>query len=171
MLRGLAFETYAVVGLEPVERGALLRVQSELGAILNEVGALFGIFHHAVSLGCVRPSFNFTGRFLCAIGQQPSADVFIIFRGLNGRFKLAAVDAFETEKHVVQRTIIMILAERPRHARAAFVNGTAGNGKAFDAFARTVRGLFGQVPVNDRCAHNFKFFGLVVSKPLIFSSP
>ena len=44
MLRGLVFETRAIIRFEPVECGALLRVQPQLGAILNEKGALFGIF-------------------------------------------------------------------------------------------------------------------------------
>jgi len=155
MLRSVAFETRAVVRFKPVERAALLRVQSELGAVLDEVGALFRIFYHAACFHFIRPRFDFNRRLLCAIGLQPSADIFIIFRGLNGGLELAAVDAFEAKKHIVQRTIVMIFAERPRNAGAAFVNGAAGDGETSGAFARAVRSLFGQVSVNDECIHNF----------------
>jgi hypothetical protein len=61
------------------------------------------------------------------------------FRGPNGCFKLAAIDAFETEEHVIQWTIVMILAERSCHACAT---GDTG--------ARAMRSLFGQTPVNDQ---------------------
>ena len=145
MLRGLAFEARAVVRFEPVERGALLRVQSELGAFSMKKARFLRILHRAAGLHFVRPGFDFHRRFLRAVGLQPGADVFVIFRGLNGGFELAAVDALETEEHVVQRTIVMIFAERSRDAGAAFVNGAAGDGKSGDAFARAVRSLFGQV--------------------------
>jgi hypothetical protein len=94
-LRGFAFETRAVVRFEPVERAAFLRVQSELLAFLGEVGALFGIFHHAGGLHLIRPGFDFRSRFRCAIGLQPDANVFIIFRGLDGGLELCAVDALK----------------------------------------------------------------------------
>ncbi len=47
ILRGHVFETRAVVGLEPVERAAFLRVQSELVAFPNEESTLFRVFHRA----------------------------------------------------------------------------------------------------------------------------
>lgn len=142
----LASETFAVVRFEPVKRGVHLRIQSEPGAVLNEVIALFRIFHQAAGFHIIRPGLDFNRRFRRAVGLQPDADVFIIYRGLNGGFELLAIDALETEEQVVQRTIIMIFARRSRQAGAAFVNGTAGNRESGDAFARTVRGLFGQVP-------------------------
>jgi hypothetical protein len=77
---------------------------------------------------------------------------------LHGGFELAAGDALETEEQVVQRTIIMIFAERSRQAGAAFVNGTDCNRESGDTFARTVRGLFGQIPVNDGGVDIFSLF-------------
>ena len=148
---GVAPEGFVVVGFEPVEGGIHLRIQPEPGAVLNEVSALFGIFHRAAGFHFIRPGLDFSRRFRRAVGLQPGADVFIIFRGLNGGFELLAGDALETEEQVVQRTIVMIFAGRSRQAGAAFVNGTAGDRKSGDAFARAVRGLFGQVPGNDGC--------------------
>src|ERR1017187_3063730 len=100
-----------VVCFKPVERGALLRVQSELLAFFGEVSALFRIFHHAAGFHFIGPGLDFSRRFLGAVGQQPAADILIIFCGLNGGLELPAVDALETEEHVVQRTIVMIFAQ------------------------------------------------------------
>jgi hypothetical protein len=52
----------------------------------------------------------------------------------------------------------MIFAQRSRQAGAAFVNGTAGDRESGDAFARAVRGLFGQVSGDDGGVHNFIVF-------------
>jgi hypothetical protein len=41
-----------------------------------------------------------------------------------------------------------------RQVGAAFFHGTAGDRESGDAFARAVRGLFGQVPGDDGCGHN-----------------
>jgi hypothetical protein len=51
----------------------------------------------------------------------------------------------------------MIFAEGSGQAGTAFINSTAGDGKSGDAFARAMRGLFGEVSVNDGCVHNFTF--------------
>ena len=152
---GLADKADAVVGFEPIERGVGFWIEHELGAALNEVGATLRIFHRTAGFHFIRPCFDFGGRFRLAVGLQPDADVFIIFGGLNGGLKLLAVDSLETEEHVVQRTIVMIFAQRACQAGAAFVNGTAGDHESGDAFARAVRGLFCQVSGDDRSAHNF----------------
>src|SRR6202044_3839510 len=110
-LRGLAAETLAVVRFKPVERTIRLRIQSEPEAILNEEFALFWVFHRAADFHFIGPDFDFNRRFRRAVGLQPSAYVFIIFRGLDGGFELFAIDALETEEHIVQRAIIMIFAE------------------------------------------------------------
>jgi hypothetical protein len=47
----------------------------------------------------------------------------------------------------------MIFAQRTRQAGAAFINGTAGDYKSGDAFARAVRSLFGQVSGDDGSVH------------------
>ncbi len=158
MLPGLVVEARAVVRFEPVERGVRIRIQPELGAVLNEVSALFRIFHQAAGFHFIRPGLDFSRRSRRAVRLQPGADVFIIFRGLNGGFELLAVDALETEEQVVQRTIVMIFAQRSRQAGAAFVNSTAGDRESGDAFARAVRGLFGQVSGDDGGVHNFIVF-------------
>jgi hypothetical protein len=82
---------------------------------------------------------------------------------LHGGFELLAGDALETEKPVVQRTIVMILARRSRQDGAAFVNGAACDDESADAFAWAVRGLFGQVSDGNGGAHDIVAFliGLV----------
>ena len=163
VLPGLAPEAFAIVGFEQVERGVHLRIQSEPGTALHEVITLFRIFHQAAGFHFIRPGLDFNRRFRRAVGLQPDADVFIILCGLNGGFELLAVDALESEKQVVQRTVIMIFAERSRQAGAAFVNGPAGDRESGDAFTRTVRGLFGQIPGGNGGGHNFL---RVVVKPM-----
>ena len=143
---------------EPVEPRARFRIQSELGAVLNEVSALFWILHRAVSFHCIRPSLDLSRCPFCAVGLQPAPDLFICLRNSNGRFELFSIDSLEAEQHVVQRTIVMIFTERSSQAGAAFVHGPARDGESADAFARAVRGLFGQVSVNDGCAHSFVSF-------------
>src|ERR1035441_3491395 len=78
VLHGLAAETRAVVRFEPVERGVRFRIQSELVTVLNEVSALFWIFHRAAGFYFIRPGFDFSRRSLRAVRLQPGADVFII---------------------------------------------------------------------------------------------
>jgi hypothetical protein len=80
---------------------------------------------------------------------------------------LPAVNALETEKHIVQRAIVMVFSEFSRQAGAALVSRAAGDGESTNAFARTVWGLFGQVSVNDRRVHNL-FFGLSCVVEIIF---
>jgi hypothetical protein len=77
---------------------------------------------------------------------------------LHSGFELLAGDALETEKHVVQRTIVMILARRSRQDSAAFVNGAARDDESAGAFAWAVRGLFAQVSDGNGGAHDIVAF-------------
>ncbi len=52
----------------------------------------------------------------------------------------------------------MIFAQLASEAGAAFIGGAVGDGESGDAGARAVRGLLGQVTVNDGCVHNFYFY-------------
>jgi hypothetical protein len=61
----------------------------------------------------------------------------------------------------------VVFAGFARQAGAAFVNSTAGNRESGYPFAGTVRGLPGQVSVNDRCVHIYSLIGLVVVLGLI----
>ena len=169
--RGLVFEAGAVIRVEPVESARLLRVQTEFGTVLNEVSALFRILHHAAGFQLIRPGFDFSRGLGRAVCQQPRPDVLIIFRGLDRGLELVAVDALETEEHVVQRAIVVIFAQLPGHAGTALVSGTAGNDKAGVAIARAVRSLFGQVSVDNGSIHKFNLFVLsdgvtVIAQPL-----
>jgi hypothetical protein len=74
---------------------------------------------------------------------------------LNGGLELRAGDALETEKHVVQRTIVMVFAQLSGDAGAAFVYGPACDGESGDAGARAVRGFDGEISVKYGCVHVF----------------
>jgi len=155
-------ETGAIIRFQPVEGCGLIRVQSKPVTVLNELIAFFRIIPQAAAFLIIRPVLDLRRRLRRAVGQQPGADVVIIFSGLHGGFKLVGGDAFETEKLPVQWTIIAIFAERARQAGAAFVHGPAGEGESPEAVARTVRCLQAQVQVNDACVHVFDLVGKVL---------
>ena len=136
-------KTEAIIRFQPVECGGLIRVQSKLVTTLNIMNALFRIFHRAFAFHVIRPVLNFRWRLGCAVGQQPDTDLVIIFRGFNSGCELLAGDALKTEELVVQRTIVAIFAERAGQTGAAFVHRPTRDGESADAFARTVRCLFG----------------------------
>jgi hypothetical protein len=77
---------------------------------------------------------------------------------LNSGSELLARDVLEAEEQIIQRTIVMIFPQRPRNAGPAFINGTPGDGETGEAFARTVRGLFGEVSGDERNARNVIIF-------------
>jgi len=86
------------------------------------------------------------GVFFVPLASKPGADVLINFSRLNGGFELRAGDALETEEHVVERTIVMIFAQRSGDAGAAFIRGAVGDDESAGAFTRAVRGLFWSGP-------------------------
>ena len=136
-------ETEAIIRLQPVERRGFIGVQPKPMATLNKMIALLRIFHRAAGFLIIRPILDLRCRLFRAVGQQPGADFVIIFRDFYGGGELVAGDALEAEELLVQRTIVVIFAERARQAGAAFIHRPAGDGKSTDTFARTVRGLLG----------------------------
>jgi hypothetical protein len=147
-------EARAVIRFEPIESGVHLRIQTDRRATLDERSALFGVFHRAAGFHFIGPLFDFCRRLGRAVGQQPSTDFLIVRRGLNSDSKLLASDALKVEKHIVQRTIVTVLAHRSRQAGSAFIDGTAGDRESGEAVARAERRLFGQVSGDYRSAHN-----------------
>src|ERR1035437_5225167 len=81
-------ETEAIIRFQPVERGGFVRVKSELLTGFDEVSALLRIVHHAVAVLIIRPVLDFRCRLGRAIGQQPGADLIIIFRGFYSGFEV-----------------------------------------------------------------------------------
>jgi len=142
-LQGFAPKRLAIVRFEPVERGVHLRIEPQRGTAFDEERALFWVLHRAAGFRFIRPGFDFSRRLGRAVGLQPGADLLIIRRSLHGGFELLAGNALEAEEHIVQRTIVMIFAQRSRQAGAALIDGAAGDGEPGEAFARAVRGLFG----------------------------
>ena len=89
--------------------------------------------------------------------MQPSPHILVIFRDLDGGLELFGSDALEAEERVVERTIIMILAECSRQAGAAFINGASGDHESGKAFARAVRGLFVKISGKNGNYHKVRF--------------
>ncbi len=153
---GAVLEACAIVGIEPVERGARLGIDPNLLAVLNEECPTLRIFAHAAGFQAIRPRLDFHSRFWRAVRLQPGADLLIIRRGRNRRCELLFGNALEAEEHIVQRTIVMIFPKFSRQIGAAFVNGPSRNDKSVNAFARAVGRLLHQVSGDDGCVHNRK---------------
>src|SRR5579864_1034510 len=85
-------EARAVVRFEPVEGSVHVRIQEELGTVLHEGSALFGVSHRAAVFRFIGPGFDLGRRFLRPVSLQPSADLLIIRRSLNSSLKLLASD-------------------------------------------------------------------------------
>ena len=143
MLLSRTAEAEAIIRFEPVERGGFVGIQPKPVTILNKVSSLLRVFHQAVAFLIIRPVLDFRRRLFRAMVQQPGADLVIILCSFYGGGELVAGDALEAEELVVQRTVVMIFAERARQAGATFVYGPARDRESADAVAWTVRCLLG----------------------------
>src|SRR5213592_4440698 len=141
-LRRLLRVRDSVVDFKPLERCGLCRVQPELPSLLAEEIALFWMVIEAAGLHFFSPASDFLCRFLLAVLIEPFDDLLVPCSRLDLRFEIVALYAFETEKHIVERTIKMVLADVPRHQGAALINCPAKNRVTPDANARTARRLF-----------------------------
>lgn len=136
-------KTDAIVRFEPFRSGGFIRAQPKQVTAFNKIIALFRGFHRAADFLIIRPVLDFRSSLSSAIGQQPGANLVVIFRDLYGGCKRIAGDALEAEQLIVQWTIVVVFTERSRQAGAAFVHGPTGDGESADAFARTVWRLLG----------------------------
>ena len=73
---------------------------------------------------------------------EPFDDLLIACSLLDLRFEIISPYAFESEEHVIERTIEMIFADVPRHQCPALVDRAAKNRVTPDANTRTARRLF-----------------------------
>jgi hypothetical protein len=101
----------------------------------------------------IAPGFHFFRRFLLAVIVEPIGHFLIRGAFLDFRFEIVAAHALETEKHVVEGTIEMILADVAAKQRATFVVGAGQNYVAADAHSRAPRRLLGEILALNLCVH------------------
>jgi len=96
----------------------------------------------AARLHFLAPSFDCRRSFLLAALIEPF-DYFLVARTLlDLRLKIRGRHTFETEKHIIERTIEVIFADVACNERAALVNCAPENGVAANANSRTARRFF-----------------------------
>jgi len=78
----------------------------------------------------IRPGGDFLRRFPGSIGLEPLDDVHVGFGRGNGVLELRTVDAFESEKLVIQWAVAMVFTKLAGQTGAAFIHRPAHDGKA-----------------------------------------
>src|SRR5207244_5963768 len=117
-----------VVRFEPIERGRLRRIESELLTFFGEILALLRIVVETGGFHFVAPAFDFLRRFLFAVCVEPFRHLLVACAVLDLRFEIGALYSLESEERVVERTIEMVFANIARHERAALVDRAPENG-------------------------------------------
>ena len=141
-LRRLLRVRDSIVDFQPLECRGLDRIEAELLGLFSEEIAFSGIVKEALGLHFFGPSPDFLRRFLLAASIEPFDNLLVACSLLDLRFEIISPYAFESEKHVIERTIEVILADIPRHECPAFVDRAAQNRVSADANARTAWCLF-----------------------------
>ena len=134
-----------VVDLEPIEercRGGIKAMRLDL---LLEPFAFLRIIVRICRFDFVAPGVHFLRRFLFPMAIEPFRHLVVAGAFLDLRLEIVTLHPFETEKHVIERTIKMILADVARDQRAAFVERPAQNRVAADANSRTPGRFLGQI--------------------------
>src|SRR4030095_2929987 len=132
----------SVVHFQPLERCSLRRVESEFLDLFAEELSLFRMVVETAHFHLVSPAVDFLARFLFAGLIEPFDHFLVACALLDLRFEIVALDTFETEERVIQRTIEVVFANISRHQRAAFIDGATKDRITANADAWTARGLF-----------------------------
>jgi hypothetical protein len=131
----------SIVHFQPLERCRLRRIESEFLDLFAEEVALFRMVVETACLHFVSPGFDFLRRFLFAVLVEAFHDFLIACALFNLRFEIVAFHSFETEEHIIERTIEVILADISRYQRAAFIDCAAKNCVTANANPRTAWAL------------------------------
>jgi hypothetical protein len=113
-LRRLLRVRDSIVDFQPLECRGLDRIEAELLGLFSEEIAFSGIVKEALGLHFFGPSPDFLRRFLLAASIEPFDNLLVACSLLDLRFEIISPYAFESEKHVIERTIEVILADIPR---------------------------------------------------------
>src|SRR6266487_3613672 len=135
-LRSLLPMRRSVVDLQPLEGRGLRGIEFEFLDLFAEEIALLRMVVETARLHFVSPTFDFLCRFLFAALIEPFGNFLVACALLDLRFEIVAFHTFETEEHVIERTIEVIFANISGHQRAAFIDRAAKNRIIANANAR-----------------------------------
>jgi hypothetical protein len=142
LLRRLPLIRDFVVHFQPLKCRGFRRIESKFANFFAEEISLFRMVVETACFDFVSPAFNFLWRFLYAGTVEPFYDFLVARSLLDLRLEIVAFHVFETEEHVIERTIEVIFADISRHQGAAFIDGAAKDCVTSDGEARTARGFF-----------------------------
>jgi hypothetical protein len=104
----------SIVDFQPLECRGLDRIEVELLGLLAKEIARLRIVVETAGLHLFGPSSDFLRRFRLAALIEPFDNLLVACSLLDLRFEIISPYAFESEKHVIERTIEVILADIPR---------------------------------------------------------
>ena len=141
-LRRLLRVRDSIVDFQPLECRGLDRIEVEILGLLAKEIALLRIVVETAGLHLFGPSSDFLRRFRLAALSEPFDNLLVACSLLDLRFEIISPYAFESEEHVIERTVEVIFADVPGHECSAFVDRAAKYRVTSDANAWTARWLF-----------------------------
>src|SRR2546423_5695395 len=112
-----------VVSVEPIKKRRLLRIQAERLRLLHKPVPALRVVVRTGGFDFVAPAPDFVRAALFASLIEPFSDLLVARAVLELSFEIGAFHPFEAEKHVIQRTIEMVLSDVTGNQRPTFVNG------------------------------------------------
>jgi hypothetical protein len=122
LLRSFLLMRDFVIDFQPLERSGFRGIQPEFLDLFAEVVALFRMLVETACLCFVSPTFNLFGHFLFATLIEPFHDFLVACALLDLHFEILALHTFETEEHIIERTVEVIFANISRYQSAALID-------------------------------------------------
>ena len=145
--------TDSVVDFQPLERCGFRGIEAEFLDLFAKEIAFFRMIVEAACLDLVSPMVDFVRRLLFARLMKPFDDFMVACALLDLRSEIVAFYTFETEEHVIERTIEVIFANISTYLGATLINRAAKDCVTANANARTAWGLFPQIFSSDFLFH------------------
>ena len=133
------FVTHFVVGLQPIEQWCRFWIEAEWLQLFDVPIAFLRILVRIYFQRFLTPSPLFLFAFRSAVAIDPPRNFVVTRAGLDERFEIIALNALETEEHIVERTIEMVFADVAPKQRTAFIDRAPQNGVAAHPRFRTAR--------------------------------
>ena len=105
----------SIVDFQPLECRGLDRIEVEILGLLAKEIALLRIVVETAGLHLFGPASDFLRRFRLSALIEPFDNLLVACSLLDLRFEIISPYAFESEEHVIERTIEVILTDVPGH--------------------------------------------------------